>query len=125
MFGINLNNFQCSKQRYYLFGQNIKNKKVCYFTSDNMRKLASSQKYFRAERHPAIGLHEHGQSGWPEWDVFARPEIIGCTLTRLAAGPLDRRTKKTPGLVTKLLVLWQWTGHYFEHWLRAVVGGLQ
>ena len=33
----------------------------------------------------------------------------------LATGPQDRRTNKAAGLATKLTVLWQWTGRYFEH----------
>ena len=34
----------------------------------------------------------------------------------LAAGPQDRGSNKAAGLATKLTVLWQWTGRYFEHW---------
>ena len=37
----------------------------------------------------------------------------------LAAGPQDRRSNKAAGLATKLTVLWQWTGRYFEHWLAG------
>ena len=37
------------------------------------------------------------------------PGLIGCT-------PVDRWKEKAPGLDTKLPVLWQWTGRYFEHW---------
>ena len=32
-----------------------------------------------------------------------------------AAGPKDQQTQKAAGLDTKLPVLWQWTGPYFEH----------
>ena len=32
-----------------------------------------------------------------------------------AAGPQDQQTQKAAGLTTKLPVLWQWTGPYFEH----------
>ena len=35
----------------------------------------------------------------------------------LPAGPKDRLMKNAAGLATKLPVLWQWTGRYFEHWL--------
>ena len=44
-----------------------------------------------------------------------RPCMARDNWLRLAAGPVDRRTKKAAGLALKLPVLWQWTGRYFEH----------
>ena len=37
-----------------------------------------------------------------------------------AAGPKDQQTQKAAGLATKLPVLWQWTGPYFEHWSHCM-----
>ena len=41
--------------------------------------------------------------------------LIDCHPCGLPAGHQDRGVKRAAGLGTKLPVLWQWTGRYFEH----------
>ena len=65
------------------------------------------------------GRPETGQlAGQGTWGVPLGqlwPALIDWNPRGLAAGPVDQLMKKAAGLATKLLVLWQWSGRYFEH----------